>query len=203
VTVFLTGMAELQRERDLTDPDWLARFHRGDRDAVEACYRECFASVQRVVERLVGGHDAETVIHEVFFRLLSEPEVRRSFRGGSMVAWLTTMAKNRAIDRLRERKHEVPLPERLPDSGDVGPAAGDTGGWEQALDARRLVARFTSEVLPPRWRAVFDVRFLEQLDQRSAAARLGISRTTLAYQEFRIRRLLRRFLLRTAGRSTP
>ena len=39
-------------------------------------------------------------------------------------------------------------------------------------------------------------RFLEQLDQRQAARKVGISRTTLVYQEARIRRLLRRFLRR-------
>jgi DNA-directed RNA polymerase specialized sigma24 family protein len=35
---------------------------------------------------------------------------------------------------------------------------------------------------------------LEQLDQREAARRLGMPRTTLAYHEVRVRRFLRVFL---------
>lgn len=42
---------------------------------------------------------------------------------------------------------------------------------------------------------MFELRFLHQLPQRDAASRLGINRTTLAYREVRIRRLLKRFLL--------
>jgi RNA polymerase sigma-70 factor (ECF subfamily) len=43
---------------------------------------------------------------------------------------------------------------------------------------------------------VFETRFLLGLEQKEAAARLGISRTTLAYQEYRVKALLRRFVLR-------
>jgi RNA polymerase sigma-70 factor (ECF subfamily) len=60
--------------------------------------------------------------------------------------------------------------------------------------------RFRERLLPPKWRAVFDVRIVAQQDQPTAARALGMRRTTLAYQEYRIRRLLRRFVLR--GDST-
>jgi RNA polymerase sigma-70 factor (ECF subfamily) len=50
-------------------------------------------------------------------------------------------------------------------------------------------------VLPPAWLDVFQARFIDHLSQCEAAARLGKRRTTLAYQELRIRRLLRKFLL--------
>ena len=45
--------------------------------------------------------------------------------------------------------------------------------------------------------SVFEARFVRQLTQREAASTLGISRTTLAYQEHRIRKLLRKHLLGT------
>ena len=66
---------------------------------------------------------------------------------------------------------------------------------ERTVEARLLVDRFRREVLPAKWARVFEARFVSGLDQRSAAAQVGISRTTLAYQEIQIRRLLRRFLL--------
>ena len=67
---------------------------------------------------------------------------------------------------------------------------------DDELDAKVLVERFRRDCLPPEWAAVFDARFLRQVTQREAAEELGIRRTTLAYQELRIRRLLTQFLLR-------
>jgi RNA polymerase sigma-70 factor (ECF subfamily) len=43
---------------------------------------------------------------------------------------------------------------------------------------------------------VFDARFIQQLDQPEAARLLGMHRTTLIYQEYRVRTLLKRFVLR-------
>jgi RNA polymerase sigma-70 factor (ECF subfamily) len=60
--------------------------------------------------------------------------------------------------------------------------------------------RFREQLVPAKWRRVFDARFLAQQDQPTAARALGMKRTTLAYQEYRIRRLLHRFVLR--GDST-
>jgi RNA polymerase sigma-70 factor (ECF subfamily) len=61
------------------------------------------------------------------------------------------------------------------------------------------VERFRAEVVPARYRALFEVRFLGQLAQREAADKLGMSRSTLAYQEERVRDLLKAFLLERAA----
>ena len=45
------------------------------------------------------------------------------------------------------------------------------------------------------WAPVFESRFIKQLPQREAAKELGMPRTTLVYQEQKIRALLQRFLL--------
>jgi RNA polymerase sigma-70 factor (ECF subfamily) len=68
---------------------------------------------------------------------------------------------------------------------------------DDELDAKVLVERFRRDCLPQEWAGVFDARFLRQVPQREAARELGIRRTTLAYRELRIRRLLSRFLFRT------
>ncbi|MBI5543912.1 MAG: sigma-70 family RNA polymerase sigma factor [Deltaproteobacteria bacterium] len=174
------------------DTGWLERFHAGEAAALEDCYREHYEVVDAAVGRLLQGADRETAVHEVFFRLLSKPEFRRSFRGGSLPAWLTTVARNLATDHLRavERHRSVSLEEasQLP--------SATAGHFEEAAEARLLVDQFRREVLPEKWEGVFRARFLEQRDQRDAAATLGIARTTLAYQELRIRALLRKFLLR-------
>jgi len=45
-----------------------------------------------------GPHTTETLVHEVFFRLLNDEPLRRGFRGGSFAAWLRVIARNQAID---------------------------------------------------------------------------------------------------------
>jgi RNA polymerase sigma-70 factor (ECF subfamily) len=174
---------------------WLPGFHEGRRDAMENCYREHFGTVDAAVSRVLQGADRETVVQDVFARLLSDSKLRLAFKGGSLTAWLGTLSRNLAIDFARHRRFEQP--------GGLMPA-GDSVHAPQAIErqaeVRLLVERFRDECLPPRWAPAFEARFVRQMDQVSAARHVGISRTTLAYQEYRIRGLLRRFTLR---RSRP
>jgi RNA polymerase sigma-70 factor (ECF subfamily) len=172
------------------DEAWLERFHRGDRRTLEECYRRHFATVERATRRLLQSDEAETVIHEVFSRLVALPALRSSFRGGSFAAWIATVGRNLAIDYRRRAGREISL-----GSAAEGVSPDATGCWQDATEARMLVERFRRAHVEPSWQGVFELRFLQQLPQREAAARLGINRTTLAYREARIRRALRRFLL--------
>jgi RNA polymerase sigma-70 factor (ECF subfamily) len=176
---------------------WLADFHAGNRIVLERCYRERYLGVVRAVGRLLRGADAETVTHEVFYRLLSNAKFRESFQGGSLEAWLTQVATNTARDLLRRQKREQPE-EAGRDALARAHADGhtETPAFAAEVDAKLFVERFKKERLPPEWAPVFDARFLRQLPQRQAADELGIPRTTLAYLEQRIRALLKDFLLR-------
>lgn len=170
---------------------WLGAFHAGDRAVIEGCYRDHFATVERAMTGVLGAADRETVIHELFSHLLTNGDFRRAFTGGSFVAWLTTVARNQAIDFQRRRGSEVPLEDEAPATG--------SGSWQDAAEARVLIERFRRERLPSDWIGVFERRFLEQMTQHEAASALGIRRTTLAYRELRIRRALRAFLLEDEG----
>ncbi|MFL5304307.1 MAG: RNA polymerase sigma factor [Polyangia bacterium] len=182
-----TGCAE-----DGTESAWLEAFHKGDRETLAGCYRDHFVAVDRTIGSLLSGPDRESVIHEVFSRLIAREELRRSFRGGSFAAWLSTVARNAAIDYRRRCSREVSL------STEAFQGASEDVRWEEATHARLLLQRFQKEVLPPKWSSVFERCFIQQMSQREAARALGLRRTTLAYQEMRIRRALRRFLLEGA-----
>ena len=138
--------------------------------------------------------DAETVTHEVFFRLLSDPACRASFKGGNFAAWITRVASNAAIDHLRRNRRERGEPG--PDLEQHGDAHAAAARIDEQLEAKRLVERFRRECLPPAWAGVFEARFVRRLAQREAARELRMHRTTLVYQEHRIRRLLADFLAR-------
>jgi RNA polymerase sigma-70 factor (ECF subfamily) len=168
------------------DP-WLVSFHAGDRRVIETCYRDHYGAVAGAVGRLLMGADAETVTHEVFYRLLWNAKLRENFRGGRFEAWLIQVATNLAKDHLRRYRREQS------DSSEEERGGADAG-LAQDVEAKVIVDRFRNERLPPEWAGVFEARFLQQLSQRDAARELGMHRTTLVYQEQRIRALLRDFL---------
>lgn len=164
----------------------------GARVEFEAFYRANFATVDRAVGQILAGADKETVVHEIFLRLMTNEQLRLRFRGGSLTAWLSTVARNHAIDYLRRRRFEQPSEV----SDEFAEGHEDADQFERRAEARILVERFRREHLPEKWARVFELRFLQQLEQEQAARQLGMHRTTLAYQEYRIRALLRRFLLK-------
>lgn len=178
-------------------PDaWLAAFHEGRRSTLEACYRDHHAVATAAVAKVLEGADRETVVHEVFYRLLTRRELRENFRGGNFAAWLSRVATNQAIDHRRRYRREAPLEAATVDAAAQAEAHGQAAGEaDERAAAKRLVERFREEVLPPKWHALFDARFLRQLDQYAAARELGIARSTLVYQEQRVRELLRAFVL--------
>lgn len=173
-------------------PDsWLADFHAGRKRTLEECYKSHYGDVARAAERVLGAADSETVTHEVFYRLLTEPEMRQSFRGGNLRGWLVQIAANRAIDVARRLRRE----QADPTEDAVGVDVPIAPRFDDAVDAKMLIDRFVREKLPAGLAGVFDARFIRQLPQREAATELGMQRTTLVYQEQRIRELLRKFLL--------
>ncbi len=176
---------------DRTATDWLSRFHRGDRAVLATCYREHFRTVERAAATVLQGVDLENAIHDFFAKLLDDERMRRSFQGGAFDGWLWVSARRAAIDVARSRRREREALAGL----QAGSAPDPAGPSVEEIEARRLIDEFKAKVLPPRWAGVFETRFLRQLSQREAAAELGMRRTTLAYQELRIRALLRRFLL--------
>jgi RNA polymerase sigma-70 factor (ECF subfamily) len=168
----------------------LALFHAGDRSLFEEMYDVHYETVDRAVGRVLSGADRETVVHEIFYRLLASESMRRRFQGGSFAAWIATVARNHAFDFVRRYRHEVVL--ASPETAQECPEAVQP--FERA-DATLLIAHFRTEILPAKWAGVFQLRFLDGLSQREAARALGLQRTTLVYQELRIQRLLSRFLL--------
>lgn len=169
---------------------WLTRFHAGDRMVLTRVYQDELRRVLAAAAKVVGAAEAESVAHDVFYKLLSDSAFRAAFTGGNVGAWLSTVARNASLDMARRRARETALPE----SERTLPAARDVRG---ELDADLFVRGFVERVLPEDLRALFELRFLEQRSQRDAAAVLGIPRTTLAYQEQRVRELLQSYAKET------
>ena len=177
---------------------WIQKFHDGDRRVMEALYREHFKDVIQTVRRRLDGSHAETVTHEIFYRLLSNKNLRENFREGSFRHWLLQVAANAALDYWRRYQKEHAEGSSPPPAPDDATEPSDAR-LASEVEAKVMIDRFRAERLPPQWRDVFEARFLRDLSQRDAATELGMHRTTLVYQELRIRALLREFLLGEAS----
>jgi RNA polymerase sigma-70 factor (ECF subfamily) len=176
------------------DPSWIDAFRRGDHQILADCYRSYYRVVETAIGGLLGAADRETVIHEVFFRLLTDPGMRASFTGPSLGGWLSSIARNRALDVNRRARREV-----LRFTSDESAVTdGNVRADEEAV-MRLLLERFQRDHVPPGWAPLFEARFLREMSQREAARHLGMHRTTLAYQELQLRRRLRRFMLAEEG----
>ena len=119
--------------------DWSARSHElgallarvalGDRQAFEALYRASSAQLFGVVLRINSDRaQAEEVLQEVFvniWRAAGGFDAARS----QPLTWLTSVARNRAIDSLRRRAAEPATVSRFQGSDD------DEGGERDLLEA--------------------------------------------------------------------
>jgi len=113
------------------------------------------------------GHaaDAEDVVQDVFLQM-HQWEQTRPVR--SMPGLLRRMATCRALDRLRQRKATVPLPD-LPQEGENH--LPEVGVLEQELHDR---LRQAISELPQREAEVFCLRYFEDLSYQDIATELGI-----------------------------
>lgn len=81
---------------------WLAGTAAGDRDAFDRLYRAAFAMVRRaVVEVVVDGAQAEEVAQDVFLELWCGAARNFDPVAGGAHSWLVTVARRRAVDRVR------------------------------------------------------------------------------------------------------
>jgi len=103
----------------------ISRVALGDRQAFEALYRGTCAQLFGIVLRINGERaQAEEVLQEVFVTVW---RAATSFdqRQGQAMTWLTSIARNRAIDSLRRRASEPVTVSRFGTLGGTGDDDGD------------------------------------------------------------------------------
>src|SRR5678815_4405039 len=85
------------------DPTLLARVAKGDHQAFSQLYDQSSMLLFTLAVRILGNHaEAAELLQDVYFevwRKVSRYDVGR----GTPIAWLITLTKSRALDRLRAR----------------------------------------------------------------------------------------------------
>jgi RNA polymerase sigma-70 factor, ECF subfamily len=173
------------------DAEVVHRMAAGSEAALETIYDRYASAIFAAAYRLTSDRGtAEEVVQETFLALWNRAESFDS-AAGSLAAWLHTIARNRAIDRLRaagRRPSLVALSsaagldedptqalERLVSGGSVVASATAPAGPEEAYEAvgRREAIRLAVAEMPEAERTVILMAYQEELSQSEIADRLG------------------------------
>jgi len=146
----------------------------GDDRSLGALYDKWHAVVHGVVARVLREpDDIEDVVEETFWQAWRQAS-RFDPTRGAVQTWLLTIARSRALDRVRalRRRRESPLEG---DDGEVvvqQTAPSDPGLDAEASERRRIVTSALSE-LPAEQRETLELGYYGGLSQSEIAERTG------------------------------
>ena len=179
-------------EDRLADHDALKRMANGDAEAVGELYDRLARPVYSLALRILrNSADAEDIVQDVFSQAWRQA-ARYDATRGTVAAWLLTLTRSRAIDRLRSRRARPDDVAAEPDPNvpDAGVAAD-----LQIQSAQQIeLVRAALEELPPLQRIVLELAYYEGLTHVEIAARLeqplGTVKTRIRQAMLRLRESL-------------
>jgi RNA polymerase sigma-70 factor, ECF subfamily len=166
--------AEMGRAVGSEDEALVRRMAAGDDQALGVLYDRWHAVVHGVVSRtLRSAEDVEDVVEETFWQAWKQAS-RFDRTRGAVQTWLLTIARSRALDRVRalRRRREEPL------EGDDGQpvvqqvAEGGPEEDAEASERRRFVAAALTG-LPVEQREALELGYFGGLSQTEIAERTG------------------------------
>lgn len=202
---------------DRSDGQLVRSLVAGDEAAMGELYDRYAAGLYRgALLRLGDRQLAEEVLQDTYLALWNRAELYDPDHG-SLLAWLSTIARNRSTDRLRSLgRRPLPLPlsavlddsegdRRAPDAALM--AATPVTGVTAAVDPERVVddAWLRTEVeralaqIPANERQVIQMAYYEELTQTEIAARLDWPLGTVKTRTRRALRHLRQTLAEALG----
>jgi len=172
---------------DLAAADLPVRLAAGDELALEESYRLYGSMVRRYLRRFVGGDDADDLVQVVYLELWRSRERLDATR--PLEAWLFGIARKRAIDHLRRRRHDVVSVDTVRELvGDDGAAFAERLAWSAELQT--ALAR-----LVPEQREALTLSYFGGLSQSEIAAHLEVPLGTVKARMARGMRVLSSVIL--------
>jgi len=156
------------------DIELLRRMAEGNEQALGTFYDRWNSMVHAVVLRILRQRDdVEDVVEEAFWQAWRQSSRYEPSRG-SVQTWLLTIARSRALDRVRalKRRREEPL---IGDGGEVvveQAAEGDASTDAESAERRTIVLAALAE-LPAEQREALELGYYSGLSQSEIAERTG------------------------------
>lgn len=161
---------------DIREQEWAALVERmalGDESALSSLYDRSSRLIFGLLLRILNDSGlAEEVLLDVYMQVWRQAGKYDRLRGKPL-AWLVTIARSRAIDRLRSMRQEEMRKESLDAAG--GQAVALTTAFEDPTVApeRQRLVRGALDSLPPEQRQVIEMAYYLGLSHSEIAARLG------------------------------
>ncbi len=166
----------------------------GEAEAVRQIIKAHNQRLYRLVRAVIRSNaDAEDVLQEAYLRAFASIG---SFEGGSSLAtWLSRIALNAALMRLRAQKRLKRAAVTVPAEAEIipFPLASSTADPERAMAQRQLLhlVEEATDALPDAFRLVFVARVIEGLSVEETAALLDLPPATVKTRLHRARKLIR------------
>ena len=148
------------------------RVAQGDAEALAVLYDGTSGLVYSLALRILGdAADAEEVTLDVYTQVWKSGKAF-DIRRGNAIAWLTMLARSRAIDRLRSgahRKQREELFAGLPEIAASSASPEQASVWSE----QRRQVRAALEELPPEQRELIELAFFSGFSHSELAARMG------------------------------
>jgi len=159
------------QQTDEFDAELLRAVARGDESAFARVYDRYSPILLGLLLRILRSRaEAEDVLQDVFLQVWQQARSFDQTRGRAFT-WLVTLARSRAIDRLRAVDSRERTAQRSAE--DAPPAAAESLGWadEEAIRAERAEAvRAALAELPEEQRQVLVLAYLDGMSQSEIAA---------------------------------
>lgn len=162
-------------ETQMRDQDWVALIKRvadGDQYALNTLYDATNRLVFGLVLRILNDRStAEEVILDVYTQVWRQAALYDRSRGAPL-AWIVTIARSRAIDRLRSGRLEQLSKEPLDAVAEI--RASTISPEESTFSSeRQKLIRSALDALSPEQREVIELAYYSGLSHTEIAAKLG------------------------------
>ncbi|MBI3321664.1 MAG: sigma-70 family RNA polymerase sigma factor [Candidatus Omnitrophica bacterium] len=159
-------------ERAQDTASLLQRTARGDREAF-TCFYDRYASLvfTFAIRLLRASSDAEDLLQDVFLHVWYRAATYAPERG-SPEAWLITITRSRALDRLRSRQRREKRVVLLEEPAQLEEIEGEVPA-AAPLGEREIIAGALAQ-LPDVQRTALELAYFEGFTQSEIAARVGV-----------------------------
>lgn len=189
----MIGSSHNAAEVQASGPDFAALISKvaeGDQQALAALYDGTSKLVFGLVLRILGDRSvAEEVLFDVYTQVWRQAARYDPARGGPL-GWITTIARSRAIDRLRSDK-PLQQEDELSDTTASRETSAASPETNAALAEMREIVRAALDRLSPEQREIIELAYYSGMTQTEIAAHLSLplgtvkTRTRLAMMKLR------------------